>query len=198
MRKEGEAISSPDPSLDPPPDHRYLGFLVFLASLSTLIGAALVAYLVVRIRADRWPPVGAPVPPAGLYVATGMLLLASLFLRHALAGIRRDSRSAVSKGLVGGLFLASGFLVVQVMNAVEMLASVNIVEVRDLYVFTFLLLTILHALHVLGGLIPLAVITAKARRGYYSRNDHLPVRLISLYWHVLDAVWIVMFLLLVL
>ncbi|MFH1681903.1 MAG: cytochrome c oxidase subunit 3 [Candidatus Eisenbacteria bacterium] len=62
-----------------------------------------------------------------------------------------------------------------------------------LFGFTFYMLTGLHAAHVLGGLIALAVVTARAHRGAYSAADHAGIELCARYWHFLDIVWIVLF-----
>ncbi|MEX0652881.1 MAG: cytochrome c oxidase subunit 3 [Phycisphaeraceae bacterium] len=56
-------------------------------------------------------------------------------------------------------------------------------------------LILVHALHVLGGLIPLAVVTVKAHAGRYDHEHHGPVKYLTMYWHFLDGVWIVMFVL---
>ena len=60
----------------------------------------------------------------------------------------------------------------------------------------FYVLTALHAAHVIGGLIPLIVVYIKARRGRYSRNFHPGVRYVTAYWHFLDVVWVLLFLVL--
>jgi cytochrome c oxidase subunit 3 len=54
-------------------------------------------------------------------------------------------------------------------------------------------LTGTHALHVIGGLPPLAVALAKARAGRYSPQEHAGVVLCAMYWHALDAIWVVLY-----
>jgi cytochrome c oxidase subunit 3 len=46
---------------------------------------------------------------------------------------------------------------------------------------------------VLGGIIPLAVVLAKAAKGAYTRESHGAVRVLAWYWHFLDIVWLMMF-----
>jgi heme/copper-type cytochrome/quinol oxidase subunit 3 len=43
---------------------------LFLASLGVLFAAAIVGYLVVRLKAEHWPPPGMPRLPAGMWLAT--------------------------------------------------------------------------------------------------------------------------------
>ncbi len=54
----------------------------------------------------------------------------------------------------------------------------------------YYLLTALHALHVIAGLILLAWVTVGCVRGAYSAVYHTPVALSGLYWHLIDIVWI--------
>ena len=64
---------------------------------------------------------------------------------------------------------------------------------KNLYAFTFYMLSGLHGLHVVGGLVALAVAALKAGRGAYTPESHEGVEFASMYWHFLDAVWFVMF-----
>ena len=57
------------------------------------------------------------------------------------------------------------------------------------YLEMFDALTGLHAVHVLGGLGPLAIVTVAAFSGRYSRKKNAAVRYTAIYWHFLAAVW---------
>ena len=46
---------------------------------------------------------------------------------------------------------------------------------------------------VLGGLIPLSLVTFRAARGRYSRNFHPGIRYVTFYWHFLDIIWLILF-----
>jgi heme/copper-type cytochrome/quinol oxidase subunit 3 len=67
-------------------------------------------------------------------------------------------------------------------------------EQLHLYGMLFVLV-LLHALHVIGGLIPMAVIGHHAWRGRYDHEHHAAVRFLAAYWHFLAAVWVIMFIL---
>ena len=54
-------------------------------------------------------------------------------------------------------------------------------------------LVLLHAAHVLGGIIALLRTGQQASRGVYDHEHYQPVRHVALYWHFLDAVWLAMF-----
>ena len=52
---------------------------------------------------------------------------------------------------------------------------------------------VIHALHLFGGILPLAVVTRNAHLGAYDHEAHAPVKYVTMYWHFLDVVWIAMF-----
>jgi cytochrome c oxidase subunit 3 len=56
-----------------------------------------------------------------------------------------------------------------------------------------MILTVLHALHVLGGVIPLIVCTVRAGQGLYSADEHQGVYSLVRYWHFLGVVWVILF-----
>ena len=58
-----------------------LGMWVFLATLTVLFLAAIVGYLVVRLKATAWPPPGMPRLPAGLWLATVVLFAGSVTIQ---------------------------------------------------------------------------------------------------------------------
>ncbi len=58
---------------------------------------------------------------------------------------------------------------------------------------TFFTLTGFHGAHVLGGVIMLSVVLYRAMAGQFSSKHHDMVEAVSLYWHFVDVVWIVLF-----
>lgn len=203
-----------DPSDGPPiarPGVGTLGMWIFIASLSTLFAASLVGYLVVRSRALVWPPPDMPRLPAGLWVSTAVILLCSASIHWALSSIRRDRHGMLIGALLITLLLGLVFLVSQAVNwawlislnatishAMEAAADASDAAARagPLYLFTFYVLTALHGLHVIGGMGLLLAVTARAFSGRYSSAYHPGVKYAAMYWHFLDAVWLVMFVLL--
>ena len=59
---------------------------------------------------------------------------------------------------------------------------------------TFLLVIAgLHLLHLVGGVIAIAVISLKALAAKSSTNQVLSVELVASYWHFVDILWIYLF-----
>lgn len=171
------------------------GMMVFLLSLSVLFLASIIGYLVVRSRAAEWPPPGSPKLPAGLWVSTVIILLSSGTIQAALHSVRRNRLGALIGLMLITVLLAVVFLVSQAVNW-AWLMGIQATTQAELYLFTFYLLTGLHAAHVIGGVVLLAVVNAKTFRGAYSPQYHPGVRYAAMYWHFLDGVWLVMFVLL--
>jgi len=58
---------------------------------------------------------------------------------------------------------------------------------------SFYTLTGFHGLHVFIGLIILTILLILAMRGIFRRNTSTVISTIGIYWHFVDAVWVVVF-----
>ena len=170
-----------------------LGMWIFLATLTVLFLASIVGYLIVRLKAEAWPPPGMPRLPSGLWLATALLLAGSVTVHRALSKIRTGQPTAAVRYLGATLTLAILFLGTQTWNWWGLVAAKMTATTKNLYAFTFFMLTGLHAAHVVGGVILLAVVTTKAARGRYGSGRHGGMTYAAMYWHFLDAIWIVLF-----
>ncbi len=168
-----------------------LGMRIFLASLGALFAAAIAGYLVVRVRATNWPPPGMPRLPAGLGLATALLLAASVTVHLSLRAMRAGAPTLSSRRLAATLALVAGFLAVQAWNW-SALIRLHLTAATNLYGFTFFMLTGLHAAHVVGGIMLLGVVWMRARRGRYGSGHHPGITYAAMYVHFLDVVWLVL------
>jgi len=183
---------------DPAPGAGPFGLAWFLASLGVLFAASIVAYYAVRVpMAEAWDE-GLPPLPVILWVSTLVLLVSSGTMHLALQGARRDQGAKLRWGLYLTDFLGVAFLVLQVVAWRMLYERAGAPALETLYGVTFYFLTALHAAHVIGGLVPLAITTYKARRGAYSSEESTGVLMCAMYWHFLDVVWLILFAVLVL
>ncbi len=60
----------------------------------------------------------------------------------------------------------------------------------------YFMMTGLHGIHVLLGMAAMVWLLFKARRGDFDSGHFTPVDMIGLYWHLVDLIWIYLFLLL--
>ncbi len=177
----------------------FFGMVLFLIALSMIFGATLFGYFYIRSGTPAWPPPGSPPLPRGLWLSTLLILLVSATIQWAQRSIRRDGQRSLRAALIATTLLATAFLVNQALNWKAVRAAVIPPDSPALrYTSTFYILTGTHALHVLGGLVLLAIVTYRAFRGAYSSACHPGIRYSAMYWHFLDAVWLILFALLLL
>ena len=170
------------------------GMWLLLVTLGVLFVSGILGYLVVRVGHDPlepFVPEDAPPLPRSLLVSTAMLLASSACMHATVRSVRRaDGRGAAMAGAT--LLLGLGFLVVQAWAWVDLWrAQMHIGD--SLYAWTFYVLTGLHAAHVVGGLVPLAVVWRRAAAGRYSPAHPEGVVYCAMYWHFLDAVWLALY-----
>jgi cytochrome c oxidase subunit 3 len=168
------------------------GMRLLLVSLGMLFAASMLMYMIVRVQSPEWPPRGMPPLPPLLIVSTMVLLVSSATMQWAVASARCDRPAATARAMAITSLLAVIFLALQALAWIEMiLANLDIHD--HLYAFTFYVLTALHALHVVGGLGPMFIVTARAFRGRYSSRDYAALVYCAMYWHFLGAVWLVLY-----
>lgn len=173
------------------------GMWLLLLSLAMLFGASLVAFLVIRIQLhDRWPS-GQITLPRALWLSTAVMLASSATLHVALRAAQRDRQRLIAAGLVATFALGLAFLALQVYCWLEALAELRLawleLETNRLAATGFYVFSGVHGLHVIGGLIPMSVVLMRALRGIYGPDRLGGLQYISMYWHFLDGVWIVLF-----
>jgi len=63
----------------------------------------------------------------------------------------------------------------------------------ELFLFLYFALTGLHAIHMTLGLSALTYLYVKARQESFSESYHTPVKIVGLYWHFVDVVWVFLY-----
>jgi heme/copper-type cytochrome/quinol oxidase subunit 3 len=170
-----------------------MGTYVLFASLSVLFAASLVAYFVTRAQSPLWRTEDLPRLPLGLWLSTLLIFGISSAFQSALGAARKNHPAALMQRLWLGTALVALFLFAQVQNWLAMYHGLFGAPVRSLYPYTFYMLTGLHAAHVVGGFVPVALVLGRARRREYSSSNHEGLRLCVHYWHYLGVVWLVLF-----
>jgi len=174
-----------------------LGLLLLLITLGMLFGALVLVVLAVRIGDEAWPS-DLPHLPWQVWVSTVALLGTSVVLAEAVAAQRRGSDTGIRLGLLMAGLLAAVFTGMQAWAWYDwyggMPAWESATQQHRIGVMGFWVLTSLHVAHVLGGLVPLAMVGWYAVfRSWSASRDGL-LRHTATYWHFLDAVWVVLLL----
>jgi heme/copper-type cytochrome/quinol oxidase subunit 3 len=153
--------------------------------------------VVIRLNGRFSPDLGAIHTPPTLWLSTAILLCSSAVVHQAVKAVQRERQERFKAMMLGTFILSLMFVLVQGPALYTLLqqhfkAIESLDKPMPLYGAVFCLI-FLHAMHVIGGMIPLAVTTYKAHQGVYDHEHYNPVRYLALYWHFLDVVWIVMF-----
>jgi cytochrome c oxidase subunit 3 len=170
-----------------------LGIWLFLATEVLLFGGLFTAYAVFRIRdpalfhteylkLDRL--LGA--------VNTVILICSSLTVAIGIGAIREGKQRALKVCLALTLLLAAGFLGIKVFEYSEHFARREFPGTNNFFSLYFMM-TGLHAVHIVAGMIALSATLYLASRGKFSAGYHTPVEITGLYWHFVDLVWIYLF-----
>ncbi len=177
-----------------PPGTGFVGMVLFLASLTMLFIAGLLGYALIRINGPLSPPWGAFHPPTLLWISTVAVILSSGTIQYSLASVRREKQQRFRDGMTATLVLGVLFLAIQTPAMIDLFRThQELLKERVQLYGMILVLILLHAAHVLGGLIPMVVVWRNALAGKYDHEHYQPVRYMVMYWHFLDVVWIVMF-----
>jgi cytochrome c oxidase subunit 3 len=183
-------------SLPPGSSAGFWAMMLFLLSLGTFFTGMFVMFAYTQRNSNLWPQHGEVKLPVGLWISTGFLIASSGALQTAMWRIRHDDKLGLSRWLRRATWLGWCFLAMQAANWV-MLWRAGITMGSNPLAWMFYAMTIVHAAHILGGLIPLTVLNRRAARGRYSRSSHAGLTYCAMYWHFLDVVWLAMFLVLV-
>lgn len=125
-------------------------------------------------------------------VTTFILIASSLMMVLALASIRKSDQRKMRLFLAATAFLGLLFLMGQFYEFTHLWHE-GITPTTGTFGATFMTLTGFHGTHVLVGVIWIFFVIVRALAGGITRDNHLAVELVGLYWHFVDLVWIVIF-----
>ncbi len=167
------------------------GMWLLIMSLSVLFAATLLGLTVAYINPNN--PRGADGSdfPMGFFISTLIILISTLTISKSVKAIKTRAVRQIESGLVQTLGLAYVFLFVQFANWIQLYRLQITPYSQDMYAFSIYILTILHALHVLGGLVPLTQLVSRAKSGDFGMSFYNAVRYTATYWHFLSIVWYV-------
>lgn len=186
-----------EPDLTPGPYglHRgrapaWWGMVFLILTEAILFSILLTSYWFLRFQhGPQWPPGDIRAPDLFLVsIMTPILLLSSVPMHWAAAGIRRDRVRRLRIGLAVTLVMGATFLVLQGIEYADKLAEFT--PRTDVYGTLFFTITGFHGFHVLVGLLMNVWLQVYAARGYFSSERSVPVENVAMYWHFVDAVWL--------
>lgn len=164
----------------------------FLASECMFFGSLIATFLVYAGRSVSGPTPREVLNIPYTSVSAFVLLMSSLMMVLALAGIQRGDQRQLRVWLMATALLGMIFLGGQYYEFTTFFhEGLNLTT--NLFGTTFFVLTGFHGAHVTVGVIWLVSLFVASLRGQLGQENSLNVEIAGLYWHFVDVVWIVIF-----
>ena len=168
-----------------------LGTLVFVTSEVVFFGSLIAAYITYYGR-DISPSAGSVLEFGKVAFFTAFLILSSGTLLIAERKLERRDNRGFQRWMMLTIAFGVIFMVGQIWEYTGLYNDGVTID-RNLFTSTFYTLTGFHGAHVIAGLIMLAIITVLSFKGEITKDRDTGIRAVSVYWHFVDAVWIVVF-----
>lgn len=192
-------------------DSAKLGMWIFLITEILLFSGLFVAYAVYR----QWHPETFVEASATLNQVLGtvntiVLLTSSLTVALSIHYIKQDQVRQCVYNLLATVGLAGGFMVIKYFEYTAKFDhgafpgsafdphGAHYEHLADMaaapqFFSLYFVMTGVHGIHVLAGMVVLGWMATRAWRGHFSSEYYTPIELSGLYWHLVDIVWIFLF-----
>ena len=173
------------------PSRGVVGILCLIAAESAVFIIFVVAYIFYLGKS-----IGGPSPRDVLdipIVGTICLLSSSLTVYLAVGALRRSKVGLCSLWLAATVLLGGIFLAGTALEWRQLIYKDGLTIRTNLFGTTFYSLVGLHAAHVVVGLVMLALALVFALRSSVTEANAERLDVLSLYWHFVDAVWVIVF-----
>ncbi len=171
-----------------------LGFWVFLGSETLFFGTFIATYMIYVGRSLQGPYPHEILDIPLTTLSTFVLLMSSLAMVLALHAVQKDNRKGALLWLMMTAGLGSVFLAFQAYEFTHFYHE-GLTLTSNIFGTTFFILTGFHGAHVTVGVIWLLILWFQTYAGRIRPADALKVEIAGLYWHFVDIVWIVIFML---
>jgi len=122
------------------------------------------------------------------------LLSSSITVHFAVSALRKQNFRNCSIYLAGTVLLGSIFLITTAQEWYHLIHDEGLTIQTNLFGTTYYSLVGLHATHVVVGLIMLSLVLGFSLMGRVKEEHSEKLEVLSLYWHFVDGVWVVVFL----
>jgi cytochrome c oxidase subunit 3 len=168
-------------------------FLLWIGLVSiAMMFAGLTSGYIVRRQTGTWLKFDLPYT---FWISTALILISSIFMNRSVRAIKNNAVKTLPIEVLVTFLLGIGFGVFQFISwAILIRSNIYFTGTESSASGSYLyVLCALHLCHVLGGLIALGVVYVKSLRKKYSAGNYLGIKLCATYWHFLDALWIYLF-----
>jgi cytochrome c oxidase subunit 3 len=182
-----------------------LGMWAFLATEILFFGGLFFAYTVYRITYPHaFVRAGRELNVTVGTINTAILLTSSYFVALAVHSIQKGKKNKAFFYLAATWILGFSFLGLKAYEYYDdfeknLVPTIHVaIEGADapaarLFYFIYYAMTGLHAIHMIIGLVIIAIIAHRTLKGFYSNNYYNQVEIGGLYWHFVDLIWIFLY-----
>jgi len=184
-----------EPGALPGVDNRKFGMWLFIVNEIMFFAAFIglfIAYNNTPAMADFKAVIHSN-PLTGI-IGTSILLLSSLMVVLGIASIQRNSKRGLMLFLLLTMLLGLTFLGIQYTEFTH-LNNEGFELATSSATSAFFVTTSFHGLHVLIGVIWAFGVLVVTARNWFSKEHYQGVEIFGLYWHFVDVVWIILFML---
>ncbi len=181
------------------PSKYYLGMQVALLVILMTFAGLISAYVFIAFnKGQEWKPFDLPFQ---VFISTFLILASSVTFELAKHSIKIGNQKRFWTWLMATTGLGAAFISSQLFVWFE-LAGNGVYVLGNPYAGFFYILTITHAVHLLGGIAALGYLVLRASKP--TANAELLLRrqtaagVVGLYWHSMDGLWLVLLALLAL
>lgn len=171
------------------------GFLLVIVVMT--FGGLVAAYVVIATNnVAEWRPFDLPVP---VWISTLMILLSSASYQLGKMSVDRNDQPRAKMWFIVTTVLGASFISSQILAWLALSAAGLYIQGNP-YAGFFYILTMVHAVHVIGGIVALGSILLRT----WNPTEYLPeilkrrtiAQVIGWYWHLIGALWLVLLFLL--
>src|SRR5579859_1307978 len=166
-----------------------LAILLFIGSEVMFFSVLIATNMMARWK-DPGPHEVLNIPLTALN--TFVLLTSSFTVVWAIGGIVTNNRKRYLRAMAASILFGALFVGIQAFEYTN-LSHEGFVLSANLYTSSFFALTGFHGSHVIIGLIWLTRLFIRGFNGSYSAENYEEFELAGLYWHFVDIVWIILF-----
>ncbi|MEN9560450.1 MAG: hypothetical protein RLZZ502_1661 [Pseudomonadota bacterium] len=141
---------------------------------------------------EMFTPMGAWGIPA---INTALLLASGVTLTIAHHGLIAGHRKQLTTWLLATVVLGAIFMACQIYEYSHAYSEMNLKLTSGIYGSTFFMLTGFHGFHVTVGAIMLTVMWFRSLKGHFDAKHHFAFEAAAWYWHFVDVVWLLLFVL---
>lgn len=186
-----------DETQSKPNDKFRIGMWFVLMVVLMTFGGLIGAYIVISTNRElEWKPFDLPVQ---VWISTFLILASSLTYQISNNALQAENQNKAKNWLLATTVLGGMFISSQILAWFDLVRQ-GVYMASNPYAGFFYILTSVHVLHVFGGILVLGYILLRTWN-CTSSDEELEKRqsvsqAVGLYWHFMDGLWIVLFVLL--